>query len=91
MTRKHPNEFMRTNLNSERIAGTGITEDDYGEDSFPDFDPHARRTEPGRMSSRFMLKSPDTYSKEAVSDKNGDVRIIRPAIDIVRKEFNEID
>ena len=79
MTRKHPNEFMRTNLNGGRIAGTGITEGDYSEDSFPDFDPHARRTEPGRMSSQFIPKSPDPYSKEAVSDKNGEVRIIRLA------------
>ena len=30
--RKHPNELMRTNPNSGRIAGTGITEGDYSED-----------------------------------------------------------
>ena len=46
--------------------------------TFPDFDPHARRTEIGRMSSRFIPKGPDPYSKESVSDKNGEVRIIRP-------------
>ena len=77
MRKHHPNEFMGTNLNSGRIAGTGIPEDDYNEDSFPDFDPHARRTEPGRMSSRFIPKRPD--DKESTSDKNGEVRIIRPA------------
>ena len=78
MTKKyHPNEFMRTNLNSGRIAGFGTPEGDYSEDSFPDFDPHARRTEIGRMSSRYIPKGPD--DKESTSDKNGEVRIIRPA------------
>ena len=75
--KKHPNEFMRTNLNSGRIAGTGIPEGDYSEDSFPDYNPHARRTEIGRMSSRCIPKAMD--DKENVSDKNGEVRIIRPA------------
>ena len=32
MRKHHPNEFMRTNLNSGRIAGTGIPEGDYSED-----------------------------------------------------------
>ena len=79
MRRHHANEYMKTTLNSGRIAGTGIPEGDYSEDSFPDFDPHARRTEIGRMSSRFIPKGPDQYSKEAVKDKNSEVRIIRPA------------
>ena len=77
--KKHPNELMRTKLNGGRIAGTGIPEGDYSEDSFPDFNPHARRTELGRMSSRYTPIALDPYSKEAVSDKNGEVRIIRPA------------
>ena len=77
--KKHPNEFLRTNLNSGRVAGYGTPEGDYSEDSFPDFNPHARRTEIGRMSSRYIPKGPDPYAKEAVKDKNGEVRIIRPA------------
>ena len=84
--KKHPNECMRSNLNSGRIAGTGTPEGDYSEDSFPDFDPHARRTEIGRMSSRFIPKGPDPYNKEAVSDKNGEVRIIRPPKEALKNE-----
>lgn len=77
--KKHPNEFLRTNLNSGRVAGYGTPEGDYSEDSFPDFNPHARRTEIGRMSSRYIPKGPDPYAREAVKDKNSEVRIIRPA------------
>ena len=77
--KKHPNEFLRTNLNSGRVAGHGMPEGDYSEESFPDFNPHARRTEIGRMSSRYIPKGPDPYAKENTSDKNGEVRIIRPA------------
>lgn len=32
--KKQANEFMRTSLG--RLAGTGIVEDNYGEESFPD-------------------------------------------------------
>ena len=75
--KKHPNEFLRTTLNSGRVAGHGMPEGDYGDESFPDFNPHARRTEIGRMSSRFIPKALD--DKESVNDKNGEVRIIKPA------------
>ena len=75
--KKHPNEFLRTNLNSGRVAGYGTPEGDYSEESFPDFNPHARRMEIGRMSSRYIPKAPD--DKENASAKNGEVRIIRPA------------
>ena len=77
--KKHPNEFLRTNLNSGRVAGNGMPEGDYSEESFPDFNPHARRTEIGRISSRYAPKAGDPYGKEAVKDKNSEVRIIRPA------------
>ena len=77
--KKHPNEFLRSNLNSGRFAGNGMSEGDYSEESFPDINPHARRTEIGRMSSRYIPKVGDPYGKEAVKDKNSEVRIIRPA------------
>lgn len=38
--RRHVNEFLRTSLNSGRIAGAGINFDDYSEESFPDRNPH---------------------------------------------------
>ena len=33
--KRHANEFLRTSLNSGRIAGTGILYDDYSEASYP--------------------------------------------------------
>lgn len=77
MRKYHPNEFMRTNLNSGRIAGTGIPEGDYSEDSFPDFNPHATRTEPGRSPSRSIPK--DYRKDDDEVKKPSEVRIIRPA------------
>ena len=78
MRKHHPNEFMRTNLNSGRIAGTGIPEGDYSEDSFPDFNPHQTRTEPGRSPARSIPKGkPDDEDDEV--KKPSEVRIIRPA------------
>ena len=75
--RKHPNELMRTNLNSGRIAGTGITEGDYSEDSFPDFNPHATRVQPGCSPARSMSKAKPDDDDEV--KKPSEVRIIRPA------------
>lgn len=37
MAKKHYNEFLKTRFHdSGRIAGTGIDEEDYSEESFPD-------------------------------------------------------
>ena len=33
--KRHVNEFLRTSLNSGRIAGAGILYDDYSETSYP--------------------------------------------------------
>ena len=44
--RKHINEKLKTNFypQGNRIAGTGITEDRYDEESFPDPNPFDRRS-----------------------------------------------
>ena len=77
--KKHVNEYMRTGLNSGRIAGTGIEEESYGDESFPDikYKIHEIRTELGRMPLRYSPKSkPDD---DDISKKHSEVRIIRPA------------
>ena len=33
--KRHVNEFLRTSLNSGRIAGTGMLYDDYSETAYP--------------------------------------------------------
>ena len=44
MAKRHPNENLRTQFEgSGRFAGTGIVEDDYSEESFPDERKHWRR------------------------------------------------
>ena len=44
MAKRHPNENLRTQFEgSGRFAGTGIIEDDYSEESFPDDRKHWRR------------------------------------------------
>ena len=46
MARRHINEKLKTNFypQGNRIAGTGITEDRYDEESFPDANPFDRRS-----------------------------------------------
>ncbi len=42
--KRHVNEFMKTGFtDSGRVAGMGILEDDYSEESFPDERKHWRR------------------------------------------------
>lgn len=44
MAKKHVNEQLKTNFKAHgnRIAGNGMEEDDYGEQSFPDDRPYRR-------------------------------------------------
>lgn len=88
MRKHHSNEFMRTNLNSGRIAGIGTPEGDYSEDSFPDFNPHATRTQPGHSPARSIPKAKPEKDEDEIK-KPGEVKIVRPAKS-TRKEVVEV-
>ena len=77
--KKDIRDMLKSQFHNGRAAGTGVIEDNYDEESFPNFNPHARRTERGKMSSQYIPKAGDPYSKESVKDKNGEVIIIQPA------------
>ena len=77
--KKDIREMLSSQFHNGRAVGIGVIEDNYAEESFPDFNPHARRTEQGKMSSQYIPKAGDPHSKESVKDKNGEVIIIQPA------------
>jgi len=77
--KKDIREMLSSQFHNGRSAGTGIIEENYDEESFPDFNPHARRTELGKMSSQYIPKTGNQYNKESVKDMDGEVKIIQPA------------
>lgn len=65
MKKRHISEFQSSEFHNGRAAGTGIIEDDYSEEAFPDKHP-------------YRYKSKEIYI-ERTKDLNGPVIIIREA------------
>lgn len=75
--KKHPHEYLETGLTGFRIAGNGMNADNYDDESFPDYRPHATRIQVGRTPARLLPKAKEPAI--GGTRKHSEVKIIRPA------------
>ena len=65
MKKRHISEFKSSEFHNGRAAGTGIIEDDYSEEAFPDKHPHRYKSGVNYIGRTEDLNGPVIIIREA--------------------------